>query len=222
MAYGKADIHFIAQATGIEDADAAVWDNIPFDESLVPPQRFIDLFIQNSSVFEFRLEAGKRIVIDLFLREIVSLFPNMIVVCEYAMKLVNDAKKRKLNGKCDYTICHRGFSNLPHLVAIEAKMINTESILQCTGECASIHYERKLKKMANTMVYGIHSTGSSWIFIRINEEGQLFQSKTFTLNIEHYVKEQFDTIYQLVHYVVNQSHQNSPRSTPNISTVDLA
>lgn len=160
-------------------------------------------------MFEFRLEAGKGVVIDMFLREIVAMFPNFIVVCEFPMKLVNETKRKKLNGHCDYTICHRGFSNLPHLVVTEAKRVDIKTLLQCIGLCASIHYNRKLRGMPNTPVYGIYSTGSSWIFICINEHGQLFQSKTFYLDIENYVESEFEVIYQLVHYEVNQTHQNS-------------
>ena len=36
------------------------------------------------------------------------------------MTHLNEAKRRRLNGQCDYTIYHRG--HLPHLVAIEAKV----------------------------------------------------------------------------------------------------
>lgn len=94
----------------------------------------------------------------MFLREIVSQFPAFQVICEYHMTLVNKVKKRRLNGRCDYTICHRGHRNLPHLVAIEAKVTNKETMLQCIGECASIHYRRKEAGMLNRRVYGIHST----------------------------------------------------------------
>ena len=59
------------------------------------------------------------------------------------MTLVNEVKKRRLNGNWDYTICHRGLRKLPHLVTIEAKVTN-KTLLQWIGECTSIHYLRKL------------------------------------------------------------------------------
>jgi hypothetical protein len=101
-----------------------------------------------------------------------------------------------------------------HLVAIETKVTNKETLLQCIGECASIHYRRKLARMKNHCVYGIHSTVSIWKFIFIDEDGSLFVSKEYQLNPEHYVKEGFDLIYRLVYCVVEKSHFNSPHTTP--------
>jgi hypothetical protein len=144
-----------------------------------------------------------------------------MVVCEYHMKVVNESKRRRLNGSCDYTICHRGHRQLPHLVAIEAKKTVQESLLQCIGECASIHYRRKTDNMRNKSVYGIHSSGSSWYFIFIDEFGIVFQSGEFHLNVSHYVEEEVKVIYQLVHYVVHQSYLKSARTTPNASDTSL-
>ena len=221
MAYGKADISFISEATGIQE-DTQVWEEIPIDGSVVPSDEFVELFKKNCSVFEFEAEASRRTVIDLFLREIVSLFPAFQVICEYHMTLVNQQKRRRLNGKCDYTICHRGHRNLPHLVAIEAKVTNKETMLQCIGECASIHYTRKLRGLSNVVVYGIHSTGSVWKFIFVDENGGVSVSGEKRLNVEHYVKEEFDLIYRLIYFVIQQSFANSPRTSPNVSITNIA
>ena len=220
MSYGTATMSFISEATGIED-DIQVWENIPIDVKIEASQAFVELFKKNCSVFEFGAEASRRTLIDLFLREIVAEFTDFIIICEYHMTLVNETKKRKLNGNCDYTICHRGLRNLPHLVAIEAKVTNKETLLQCIGECASIHYKRKEARMDNLEVYGIHSTGSIWKFVFIDENGSLFVSKEYQLNPEHYVKEGFDIIYRLVYYVVKQSYLNSPRTTPVSSSASF-
>lgn len=217
MAYGKADMPFISESTEVQE-DQEVWENIPVDESIVPCAEFVELFKKNCSVFEFESEASRRTVIDLFLREIVSQFPAFQVICEYHMTLVNEVKKRRLNGRCDYTICHRGFRHLPHLVAIEAKVTNTETMLQCIGECASIHYRRKQAGMPNRRVYGIHSTGSVWKFVYVSQEGVVYVSGEKHLNVNHHVEEGFNLIYRLVHYVIQQSFLNSPRNTPNVST----
>ncbi|KAJ3301016.1 hypothetical protein HDV03_001567 [Kappamyces sp. JEL0829] len=75
--------------------------------------------------------------------------------------------------------------------------------------------------MHNRVVYGIHSTGSIWKFVYINEVGVVAVSKEYRLNAEHYVKEEFDLIYRLVFYVIQQSYLNSPRSTPNVSTANI-
>ena len=220
MAYGKADMPFISESTEVQE-NQEVWENIPVDESIVPCAEFVELFKKNCSVFEFETEASRRTVIDLFLREIVSQFPTFQVICEYHMTLVNEVKKRRLNGRCDYTICHRGFRHLPHLVAIEAKLTNTETMLQCIGECATIHYLRKQTGMPNRRVYGIHSTGSVWKFVYISQEGVVYVSGEKHLNVNHYVEESFNLIYRLVYYAIQQSFFNSPRTTPNISTTNL-
>ncbi|KAI8903404.1 hypothetical protein EDD86DRAFT_99118 [Gorgonomyces haynaldii] len=220
MSYGKATMHFISEATGVE-YENQVWENIPVDNTIEPAQEFVELFKKNCSVFEFGAEASRRTLIDLFLREVVAQFPDFMIICEYHMTLVNKEKKRRLNGNCDYTICHRGLRNLPHLVAIEAKVTNRETLLQCIGECASIHYRRKEAGMGNLKVYGIHSTGSIWKFVFIDENGSLFVSKEYQMNPENYVKEGFDRIYRLVYYVVKQSHINSPRTTPVGSLVSV-
>jgi hypothetical protein len=220
MAYGKADMKFIQETTGISE-DIQVWEDIPLDDCIRPSEDFIALYKKNSSVFDFIQEAGRRTIIDLFLREIVSLFPPLMVVCEYHMKLTNESKRRRLNGSCDYTICHRGHRQLPHLVAIEAKKTVQEALLQCIGECASIHYRRKKDNLRNKSVYGIHSNGSSWYFIFIDERGNVFQSAEFRLNVSHYVENEVEAIYRLVHYVVHQSFHNSERTTPNTSANSL-
>ena len=220
MSYGKATMPFISEATGVEDENQ-IWENIPVDTTVEASAEFVELFKKNCSVFEFGAEASRRTLIDLFLREVVAQFPDFIIICEYHMILVNEVKKRRLNGNCDYTICHRGFRNLPHLVAIEAKVTNKETLLQCIGECASIHYRRKEAGMRNLCVYGIHSTGSIWKFVYIDENGSLFVSKEYQLNPESYVKEGFDLIYRLVYYVVKQSHINSPRTTLAGSLVSI-
>ncbi len=220
MSYGTANMPFISEATGVEDYEQ-VWENIPIDHSIVPSEEFVELFKKNCSVFEFGAEASRRTLIDLFLREVVSQFPDFMIICEYHMTLLNKKKMKRLNGNCDYTICHRGHRNLPHLIAIEAKVTNKETMLQCIGECASIHYRRMQTGMQNKCVYGIHSTGSIWKFVFIDENGQLFVSKEYQLNAENYVKDGFDLVYRLVYYVVKQSHLNSPRTTPTASLTSI-
>jgi hypothetical protein len=220
MAYGQADMVFIQETTGISE-DIQVWEDIPLDDNVRPSEAFIALYKQNSSVFDFIQEAGRRTIIDLFLRDVVSLFPPLMVTREYRMKLTNEAKRRRLNGSCDYTICHRGHRKLPHLIVIEAKKTVQEALLQCIGECASIHYRRKEDSMRNKSVYGIHSNGSSWYFIFIDESGIVSQSAEFRLNVTHYVEAEVKKIYQLVYYVVNQSFHNSERTSPNASASSL-
>ncbi|KAJ8326961.1 hypothetical protein O5D80_004387 [Batrachochytrium dendrobatidis] len=82
-------------------------------------------------------------------------------------------------------------------------------MLQCIGECASIRYRRKQDEMSNCCVYGIHSTASIWKFIKVSQE-VVYVSGDKPLNVNHYVEEEFNHIYRLVHYVIQQSFINSP------------
>ena len=94
-------------------------------------------------------------------------------------------------------------------------------MLQCIGECASIHYHRKQAGMPNRRVYGIHSTGRVWKFVHVSQESVVYVSGEKHLNVNHYVEESFNLIYRLVYYAIQQSFFNSPRTTPNISTTNL-
>ena len=69
--YGVADMAYLAETTGI-DEDVVSWDDIPFVE-IEAPEAFVSLFQQNACVFDFISEATKRTIINLFLRNIVSL-----------------------------------------------------------------------------------------------------------------------------------------------------
>jgi hypothetical protein len=75
--------------------------------------------------------------------------------------------------------------------------------------------------MRHKSVYGIHSTGSTWYFVYINEGGVVHQSKEFKLNVDSYVEEEFNLIYRLVYFVVSQSFILSERTTPSISATEL-
>ena len=217
MTFGEATMPFISETTDVKEKDE-VWKNIPIDTKINPSEEFIELFKKNCSVFQIGSEASRRTVIDLFLREVVFQFPDFMIICEYNMAVVNETKRRKLNGQCDYSICHRLEKDYPHLIAIEAKIEGKDSKLQCIGECASIHYRRKMDKKENLCVYGIHSTGSKWSFIFIDENGNVLVSKDYELALKTFDKKQFYTIYRLVYYVVQQSCINSPRSTPSGSS----
>lgn len=226
MTYGRAEMSFISETTEVQEVPT-VWQNILSfaDDSVAPSEEFIELFRKNCSVFESAFEASRRTVIDLFLREIVSQFPEFQVICEYDMMQVNEAKRRRLIGRCDYVICHRGSRNLPLLIVTEAKCWNTESRLQCIGECASIHYRKKQARMANCSVYGIISTGRNWEFVFINQEGLVSVSMEIPLSfmdsaVEGKDLQKLRLIYRLVHYVIHKSYINSPRTTPNVSSTN--
>ena len=221
VSFRKATMEDIHHATGIKDI-TLVWESIPVDNTVDPSPDFVELFKKNCETFDFQSEAGKRTIIDLFLREIVYLFkPFLMIVCEYQMSFENGVKRRRLNGASDYTICHKEFRDLPHLVGIEAKYLSTVSLNQCIAACSTIYATRKSKMMQNLTVYGIHSTGENWKFMNISTEGTVFISGNIPLSIGKYDEEQFNHIYRLCHYVIKQSYLNSPRTSQNTSNLNL-
>lgn len=184
------------------------------DNTINPSQETVNTYKRNIQTFILRYEVGRRTIIDIFFRDVVSLFPNLVISLEHQLSVTNQAKRRKLTGQCDYTISHRGLENLPHLIAVEAKVTDGVTMGQVRGECAAIHYQRRINGNANLNVYGIHTTGVSWIFFHIDQDGQIFQSRSYPLNIYQYVEEEFNQIYRLVYYMVEKAHRSSPTSTP--------
>ena len=210
MVYGKASMQFITEATGVESF-GYFWKNIPVDKCIEASPEFVELFKKHCSVIDSLANKSRRTTIELFLREIVAQFPDFIIFYDYRMTLENEAKKRRLNGNCDYTICHRGQRCSPHLVIMQTEIASVESFLQCSAACASIRYRKTEAGLSNVEVYGIISSGSNWRFIIIRENGYLSVSIEYLLNIRTFIKEEFDLIYRLVHYVVKQTHLNNPR-----------
>lgn len=112
MAYGKVSLPFITEAKKIKKSGKIFQWILQLNllQSLLNCSRRTAL---SSNLMQ---KASRRTLIHFFLREIVAQFPNFHIICEYHMALVNEAKKRRLNGKCDSTNCHRGLRNLPHVV----------------------------------------------------------------------------------------------------------
>ena len=136
-------------------------------------------------------------------------------------------KKRKLNGKTDYTV---GFSNnmgttdnTPprelHLVAIEAKTsIGDTDLWQCVAETATLYKSRKDAGKSKCAVWGVLSNATNWIFIHIDESGNLWRSEDYILNIHQYKQNQVEVIYQALHYLVKCCYESStPNPTPSSS-----
>jgi hypothetical protein len=212
--------HVLA-TTGVDYDLHQEWDDIAINSDLVPSDEFVALFKKNASVFFMNSEASRRTVIDLFLREIVAMFPELMIIPEFTTSVQNKAKRRRLNGQIDYSVCHRQHRNEPHLIVVEAKKNVVSPTNQYFAECASLYYQRKIKNMANLHAFGIHTSGASWKFLCINQDGLAKESKELFLNVDTYNEQGVNDVYQHVHFVVQESFKQSPRtSVSNLSTSD--
>jgi len=130
--FGEADADWIASVTGI-NYKYREWTSFTLDKDVKPSTDFKKAYENVSRAFHMRTEAGRRIFLNLFLSDIVLLpeFRNALrIFPEIEMSVESSGpKKRKLNGKTDYTVGFGKdidiFDNTPprelHLVAIEAK-----------------------------------------------------------------------------------------------------
>ena len=236
--FGEADAEWIASVTGI-NFEYREWTAFAseLDETVIPSPGFKQAYENVSKAFHMRTEAGRRIFLNLFLSDIVLLpaFNNSLrIFPEIEMSVESKGpKKRKLNGKTDYTVGFgKGidmFDNTPprelHLVAIEAKnsSMDDEDLWQCVAETATLYKSRKDAGKAKCAVWGVLSNATDWKFIHIDEDGKLWRSEKYLLNLRSYNQIQVLVIYRLLHYVVKCCYESStPNPTPASSSVQLA
>jgi hypothetical protein len=234
--FGEADLHWIASVTGI-NCEYREWTAFAseVDQTVIPSPGFQQAYEKVSKYWHMLTEAGRRIFLNLFLSEVVSLpeFKETLrIFPEIQMSVESKGpKKRRLNGKTDYTV---GFSNnmgttdnTPprelHLVAIEAKAsIGDTDLWQCVAETATLYRSRKDAGKANCAVWGVLSNATDWIFIHIDKHGKLWQTEKYILNIHQYKQNQVKAIYQALHYVVKCCYEScTPNPTPASSSSRL-
>ena len=213
--FGEADADWIASVTGI-DYKYREWTSFTLDEDVKPSTDFKKAHENVSKAFHLRTEAGRRIFLNLFLSDIVLLpeFKNYLrIFPEIEMSVEsNGPKKRKLNGRTDYTVGfgkdYDVFDNTPprelHLVAVETKpkKMEEDDLWQCVAEAATLYKTRKDAGKSKCSVWGVLSNASLWQFIYIDEDGKLWRSKEYLLNLRSYDEEQVTFIYRMLHFVV--------------------
>jgi hypothetical protein len=230
--FRKADKEIIVKVTGIDVADGTTprfWNiEAGVDTGVVPSAMFAELFEKNSSTFHMRTEAGRRTVLDLFLRDIVHreefrrglrIFPEM----EFEVQSVNEsAEPMKLSGIADYTIGHHANKGLfepepdkeLHLVAVEAKRDWAEdSYWQYVAQVAALYKSRKDVGKEICRVWGIISNATHWKFVSINDQGLLSESKEYVISL-HTCNDDTITLYRIIHHLVTLCFNASPPPTP--------
>jgi hypothetical protein len=233
--FSEADSEWIQAVTGV-NTTYRKWTGYTVDVNIQPRPGFQTKFEEVARAFHQQNEAGRRIFLNLFLSDIIlreefggalRIFPELqVTVVE-----TNGPKKRKLNGITDYTV---GFgkgkdifdNTIPrevHLVAVEAKTsIGEQDLWQCVAEAASLYKTRVDAGKANKRVWGILSNAEVWQFVLIDEDGLLWQSDKFLLDLRSYYEEKVLQVYRMVYYIVKCCHEacTPPPSTAS-SVVSL-
>ena len=234
--FSEADSEWIQAVTGVKTTPYRKWTGYTIDVNIQPQPGFQTKFEEVARAFHQQNEAGRRIFLNLFLSDIIlreefggalRIFPELqVTVVE-----TNGPKKRKLNGITDYTV---GFgkgkdifdNTIPrevHLVAVEAKTsIGEQDLWQCVAEAASLYKTRVDAGKANKRVWGILSNAKQWQFVLIDEDGLLWQSEEFLLDLRSYDESKVLQVYRIVHYIVKCCHEacTPPPSTAS-SVVSL-
>ena len=233
--FSEADSEWIQAVTGV-NTTYRKWTGYTVDVNIQPRPGFQTKFEEVARAFHQQNEAGRRIFLNLFLSDIIlreefggalRIFPELqVTVVE-----TNGPKKRKLNGITDYTV---GFgkgkdifdNTIPrevHLVAVEAKTsIGEQDLWQCVAEAASLYKTRVDAGKANKRVWGILSNAKQWQFVLIDEDGLLWQSEEFLLDLRSYDESKVLQVYRMVHYIVKCCHEAcTPPPSTAFSVVSL-
>ena len=230
--FSEADSEWIQAVTGVKTTPYRKWTDYVIDETVHPGPEFQTAFERVGKAFHQQNEAGRRIFLNLFLSDIIlreefggalRIFPEL----QMTVVETNGPKKRKLNGITDYTV---GFgkgkdifdNTIPrevHLVAVEAKTsIGEQDLWQCVAEAASLYKTRVDAGKANKRVWGILSNAEVWQFVLIDEDGLLWQSDKFLLDLRSYDESKVLQVYRMVYYIVKCCHE---ACTPPPSTASL-
>ena len=218
--FSEADSEWIQAVTGV-NTTYRKWTGYTVDVNIQPRPGFQTKFEEVARAFHQQNKAGRRIFLNLFLSDIIlreefgsalRIFPELqVTVVE-----TNGPKKRKLHGITDYTV---GFgkgkdifdNTIPrevHLVAVEAKTsIGDQDLWQCVAEAASLYKTRVDAGKANKRVWGILSNAKQWQFVLIDEDGLLWQSEEFLLDLRSYDESKVLQVDRIVHYIVKCCHE---------------
>ncbi len=218
--FSEADSEWIQAVTGV-NTTYRKWTGYTIDVNIQPRPGFQTKFEEVARSFHQQNEAGRRIFLNLFLSDIIlreefggalRIFPELQV----SVVETKGSKKRKLKGITDYTI---GFGNgkdifdnaIPpevHMVAVEAKpSIGEQDTWQCVAETSSLYKIRVDAGKASKRVWGILSNAKQWQFIHIDEDGLLWRSEDFLLDLRSYDEAKVLQVYRIVHYIVKCCHE---------------
>jgi hypothetical protein len=215
--FKDANSDYIASVTGI-NVNYKDWKNCGLDESVFPGTGFKEAFENVGKAFHQSNEAGRRIYLNLILSDII-LRPEFEGLLRIFLELdltaeTSGPKRRKLNGRADYTVgLSKGIdifrNKVPpeiHVVAVEAKTSvgDDKDFWQCVAEAATLYKNQVDNDKENKCVYGILSNAITWTFIYIDNDGQLWRSRNFLIELKVYLEEEVLKVYRFVHFIIKQ------------------
>ena len=156
-------------------ADVTPWlpDTLPR-----PPSDILIAVLERLQYFDLSgSEAGKILLIDALLAEIVPPFQNLKVW--KAAPLQSD----KVYGVADFLIApRRGYVEAPLLCVIEAKKDDFDAgRVQCIGEMTACRWNNA-QKSDPINVYGIVSNGQGWVFYELAPNGPVRETELFAIS----------------------------------------
>ena len=143
-----------------------------------PSPTLLEVLRRLNSFMVTASEAGKELLIDALLAEIVPLHPNLRVWKGHALETDT------LIGAADYLIApFLDYLSTPLLCAVEAKRDDFEAgEIQCIAEMYACRQRNEAAGL-HIDVYGIVSNGQGWVFYRWNAENTEF-GRTALLGID--------------------------------------
>ncbi|KAJ3203855.1 hypothetical protein HDU67_009897 [Dinochytrium kinnereticum] len=229
--FSDADREWIQAVTGV-DTSYRKWTDYVIDGTVLPGPQFKKAFERAGKAFHQLNEAARRIFLNLFLSDIIlrpefdetlRIFPEL----EVTVVETKGGKKRKLSGRTDYAV---GFGKgvdilditIPrnvYLVAVQAKTsMGEEDLWQCVAQAASLYKTHVDAGKVNRSVWGILSNAKLWQFVRIDEDGFLWQSEHFPMDLRSYDEEKVLQVYRIVHYIVKCCHEACTSSPSTASS----
>ncbi|KND02974.1 uncharacterized protein SPPG_08977 [Spizellomyces punctatus DAOM BR117] len=139
---------------------------------------------------------------------------------EVSVSQTNPSVKMTLAGDIDYVFAY-GDATKPQVQNIvllaEAKSrrvaIGGWIMVQLLAYMAMVYRARKVSKKINPGVFGIMTNGHAWIFCRIDNDGEVYQSPRYTGT---------DVVLRNLAFVLDASKISSPSTTPFGSEEDLS
>jgi hypothetical protein len=89
----------------------------------------------------------------------------------------------------------------------------------CVAEAASLYKTRVDAGKANKRIWWILSNSKQWQFVLIDEDGLLWQSEDFQLDLRSYDESKVLQVFRIVHYIVKCCYEVCTTPTSTASSV---
>jgi len=161
------------------------------------PSSFFQQYMERLKVFDTRRsEESKKFIIDALLLEVAPQFPTLKTW--KGAPLESDL----LQGEADYLVTeNQAFIETPMLCVIEAKKDDFEQgLAQCLVEMQACQWQN-IQAGRQIEILGIVSNGQGWVFYKLDINGQVFESATYSLG-------DLPLLLGVLHYVFQECEKN--------------